>query len=271
MVRRMIVMILKAIILGIVEGLTEFLPVSSTGHLILVNKYLSLGDFENVFNVVIQAGAILAVILFFWHKIWPGLPFQRGYNLRNANKVFRLWKKVVVGFLPAAVLGFLFDDYIDEHFFNPKTVGIALIVGAILLLVTERRLRYVRVDDTDDLTYKDAIVVGFSQCLALWPGMSRSASTIIGGLYMGQSREVAAEYSFFLSIPTIIGASVLKLYKSGFSFTSEEWTLLGVGFITSFIVALLVIAFFMNYIRRRKLAPFAYYRIILGAIVLLSL
>ncbi|GFR34442.1 undecaprenyl-diphosphate phosphatase [Thermobrachium celere] len=260
-------MILKAIILGIIEGLTEFLPVSSTGHLIIANKYISFtGNFANVFDVVIQVGAILAVMLYFKDKIFP--KFE---DKRQARRVFRLWYKVVVGFLPAAVLGFLLDDYIEEHFFNPRTVAYALIFGAILLLFAEARLKRIKVDDVDEMTYKDALGVGLFQCLALWPGMSRSASTIIGGLFLGLSREVSAEFSFFLALPTIIGASVLKLFKSGLMFTPYEWLVLFVGTFVSFVVALIVIAAFMSYIKKRKLAPFAYYRIILGIIVLLLL
>ncbi len=260
-------LILKAIILGIIEGLTEFLPVSSTGHLIIANKFISFtGDFANAFNVVIQVGAILAVIFYYKDKIFPKFD-----DKIQSKKVFNLWYKVVVGFIPALILGFLFDDYIEEHFFNPKTVALALIVGAILLLYAEARLKRVKVDSVDRMSYKDAFMVGVFQCLALWPGMSRSASTIIGGLFLGLSREAAAEFSFFLALPTIIGASVLKIFKAGFMFTPYEWLVLFVGTFVSFIVALIVIAAFMSYIKKKKLAPFAYYRIILGIIVLLLL
>lgn len=260
-------MILKAIILGIIEGLTEFLPVSSTGHLILANKYISFtGEFANIFAVVIQMGAILAVMFYYKDKIFPKLQ-----DKRQTKKVFNLWYKVAVGFLPAAVLGVLFDDYIEEHFFNPRTVAYALIFGAILLLFAEARLKRVRVSDVDNMSYKDSFAVGVFQCLALWPGMSRSASTIIGGLFMGLSREASAEFSFFLALPTIIGASVLKLIKAGFGFTPYEWLVIFVGTFVSFVVALVVIAAFMSYIKKRKLAPFAYYRIILGILVLMLL
>jgi undecaprenyl-diphosphatase len=258
-------MILKAIILGIIEGLTEFLPVSSTGHLIIANNYINFtGEFANIFAVVIQVGAIMAVVLYFKDKLFPKLD-----NKRQAKSVYNLWSKVVVGFIPAAILGLLFDDYIEEHFFNPVTVAMALIVGAILLLVSESRLKRVKVDSTDDMSYKHAFLVGVSQCLALWPGMSRSASTIIGGLFLGLSREAAAEFSFFLAIPTLCGAAALKLLKVGLAFTAYEWFIIFIGTLVSFVVALLVIAFFMNYVKKRKLAPFAYYRILLGAFVLL--
>lgn len=262
-------MILKAIILGIIEGLTEFLPVSSTGHLIIANRYIRFDDpkFTNVLDVVIQFGAILAVIIYFWNKIFPDFK-----DKRQSNKVYRLWGKVVVGFIPAMIFGFLFDDYIEEHFFNPTTVAVALIFGAFLLLFVEARLKKVRVASTDEMSYKDALIVGVAQCMALWPGMSRSASTIIGGLFMGLSREASAEFSFFLAIPTILGASFLKLLKAGLNFSGIEWAALGVGTLVSFLVALLVVSMFMNYIKKRKLAPFAYYRIVLGiAVIVISM
>jgi undecaprenyl-diphosphatase len=258
-------MALKAIILGIIEGLTEFLPVSSTGHLIIANNYINFtGEFANIFAVVIQVGAIMAVVLYFKDKLFPKID-----NKTQAKGVYNLWSKVVVGFIPAAILGLLFDDYIEEHFFNSVTVAMALIAGAILLLVSESRIKRVKVDSTDDMSYKHAFLVGISQCLALWPGMSRSASTIIGGLFLGLSREAAAEFSFFLAIPTLCGAAFLKLVKVGLAFTAYEWFIILMGTFVSFVVALLVIAFFMNYIKKRKLAPFAYYRIILGILVLL--
>ncbi|MFZ5968086.1 MAG: undecaprenyl-diphosphate phosphatase [Bacillota bacterium] len=258
-------MILKAIILGIIEGLTEFLPVSSTGHLIIASKYIDFtGEFANVFNIAIQVGAIFAVILYFKDKIFP-----KANNIRQARSVFRLWMKVLVGFIPAAILGFLFDDYIDAHFFNATTVSIALILGAILLLFAEAKLKRVRVRTTDELTFGQSLVVGIAQCMALIPGMSRSASTIIGGLFLGLSREVAAEFSFFLAIPTLMGAAAYKLLKVGIAYTAYEWMIILIGTVVSFVVALLVIALFMNYIKKKKLAPFAYYRIVLGILVLL--
>ena len=260
-------MIINAIILGIIEGLTEFLPISSTGHLILANKYISFtGDFANVFDVVIQIGAILAVIVYFKDKLIPS--FSKTDNIRN---YYDLWIKVAIGFIPAGILGFLFEKHIDKYLFNPVSVSIALIFGGILLFFAEKFVKKSSVSDTDKISYMQAFVVGVSQCMALWPGMSRSASTIIGGLFLGFSREVAAEFSFFLAIPTLIGASVFKLFKSGLIFTSYEWLLLSIGTIVSFVVALLVIAFFMNYLKKKDLAPFAYYRIALGLIVLLTI
>lgn len=259
-------MLLKAIILGIIEGLTEFLPVSSTGHLIIVGDYLKFANenFSNVFNFVIQMGAILAVVIYFRDKLFP-----KPGDSAQSRKVLNLWIKVAVGCIPAAVLGFLLDDLMEEYFYNSVAVALALIAGALLLLFAEKRLKRVKVSSIEDISFKNALSVGLFQCIAMWPGMSRSASTIIGGLLVGLSREIAAEYSFFLAVPTIVGASGVKLLKSGLSFAPNEWMILFIGTLVSFIVAYLVIAVFMNYIRRRKLAPFAYYRIALGILVLL--
>ena len=262
---------IKAIILGIVEGLTEFLPVSSTGHLIIVNKYIYFQkDFQNLFDVVIQAGAIIAVIIYFWKRIFPDFK-----DKKQTRRVLRLWWRVLAGFLPAMVFGLLFDKTMEKYLFYPLPVAIALIVGAILLLYAEARLKNVRVVSTNKISYKDAFSIGLFQCLALWPGMSRSSSTIIGGLFMGLSREVSAEFSFFLAIPTILGASAYKLYKaifkSAITITSSQWMILLLGTAVSFIVALMVVSLFMNYIKKKKLAPFAYYRIAIGILVILLL
>lgn len=259
-------MIIKAIILGIIEGLTEFLPVSSTGHLIIANKYLDFtGDFANSFAIIIQVGAIFAVVLYFKDKVFPKFD-----NKRRLVEYFSLWTKVAVGVIPAVILAlFKFDDYVDQHFFNPTVVAIALIFGAILLLLAERKQKKAKVVSENHISYGQALVVGVVQCMAVVPGMSRSASTIIGGMFVGFSRKVAAEFSFFLAIPTLIGAAILKLFKMGLDFSVYEWFILAIGTFVSFVVAYFVIAFFMNYIKRKKLVPFAYYRIILGVIVLL--
>ncbi|MFZ5944086.1 MAG: undecaprenyl-diphosphate phosphatase [Bacillota bacterium] len=257
-------MLLKAILLGIIEGLTEFLPISSTGHLIIANKFINFsGDFVNTFTVVIQTGAILAVIIYFRDKLFPNLN-----RSTNKDKFFLLWSKVIIGFIPAAFLGLLLDEYMEARFFNPRTVAFALIFGAILLLYSEKRIKKVKVYTIEDISYKKAFMVGLVQCLALWPGMSRSASTIIGGLFLGFSREIAAEFSFFLAIPTLLGASAYKLYTTGLTFTTYEWIITFIGTFVSFIVALIVIAFFMSYIKKRTFNFFAYYRIILGLLVL---
>ncbi len=260
-------MIIKAIILGIIEGLTEFLPVSSTGHLVLANNYLNFeGEFGNLFAVVIQIGAILSVLIYFKDKLFPKIKGEREFR-----EYMSLWMKVVVGTIPAGILGVLFEDKIEDLLFHPTPIAIALIVGAFLLIWAERHQKVALVTTESEITYKQAFMIGCAQCMALIPGMSRSASTIIGGLLSGLSRKIAAEFSFFLAIPVIFGAGFLKLVKSGLDFTSEEWTALGVGTVVSFVVAYFVIAAFMGYIKTRKLAPFAYYRIILGAIILMGI
>jgi len=264
--------IIKVIILGIVEGLTEFLPVSSTGHLILVSRFLSLeGQFNDIFNIVIQSGAIVAVIVYFWKKIVPPIPKKndKDGNIKFKNYI-NLWLKVVVAVIPAGVIGLLFEDQIEKVLFKPIPVAIALIVGAIMLLIIERKPRPIKVTHEDQITYKKAFLVGVFQCMALIPGMSRSASTIIGGLILGFKRSVAAEFSFFLAIPVILGASLVKLLKVGFSFTSFEYLLLAIGTVVSFVVAYGVIAVFMNFIKKHDFKVFAYYRIVLGVIVLIS-
>jgi len=256
--------IIKAIILGVIEGLTEFLPISSTGHLILVGKYLEFeGEFANLFSIVIQSGAILAVLLYFRKKVFPVF-----HSKEDAKEYFLLWSKVVVGIIPAGVLGILFSDKIKEVLFKPMVVAVALIVGAIILIFAESRDHTTTINSDKEITYKKSFIVGCAQCLAMIPGMSRSASTIIGGLFLGFRRDVAAEYSFFLAIPVLLGASLVDLMKAGFDFTSEEWIILGVGTFVSFVVAYFVIALFMSYIKRKDLKPFAYYRIILGILVM---
>lgn len=260
-------MILQAIILGIVEGLTEFLPISSTGHLILVNQYIKFtGSFANLFDVVIQVGAILAVVLLYWNKLFP-----QWKNADQSREVYNLWGKVVVAFIPAGISGFFLADLLDKYLFKPIPVAAALVVGALLLLWAEYRQHDVKVDSTRSLSYRDAFLIGVAQCMALWPGMSRSASTIIGGLWLGLSREVAAEFSFFLAIPTLMGAAVYTLLKAGLHFTNYQWMILGIGTLVSFVVAMVVISAFIHYLQTRKLAPFAYYRIVLGAVILIMM
>ncbi|MBN2796799.1 MAG: undecaprenyl-diphosphate phosphatase [Clostridia bacterium] len=263
--------IIKVIILGIVEGLTEFLPVSSTGHLIIVSRFMSLkGEFNDVFNIVIQSGAILAVIIYFWKKVFPPIP-KKGdkEGVGKFKKYILLWTKVVVAVIPAAVLGLIFEEKIDTLLSDSMPVAIALIVGAFLLIFVENRKHEVKINHEDEITYKDAFFVGLFQCMALIPGMSRSASTIIGALLLGFKRSVAAEFSFFLAIPVLLGASLVKLVKAGFAFTSFEIVLLLTGTVVSFVVAYIVIAAFMNFIKKHDFKVFAYYRIILGTVVLL--
>ena len=253
--------VVKAVILGIVEGLTEFLPVSSTGHLIIANNYLSFeGDFANLFAVVIQTGAILAVILYFRDKVFPKRGEMKTYVSR--------WSKVALAVLPAIAIAVPFEDAIDEVFFNPTVVAIALVVGAVMLLFIENRHFRVLVREEQQITYRAALFVGLAQCMALVPGMSRSASTIIGAIVIGFSRSLAAEFSFYLAIPTLVGAGIYKMAKFEQVLTQQQWILLAVGTVVSFIVAYVVIAGFMGYIKKHDFKPFAWYRIALGALVL---
>ncbi|OQY06545.1 MAG: undecaprenyl-diphosphatase [Fusobacteriia bacterium 4572_132] len=265
-----LVLILKAILLGVVEGITEFLPISSTGHMILVDEFIKLSEnqqFVTAFEVIIQLGAILSVIVFFWNKLWP----FSGEKEEQKEK-WILWSKVVVAVLPAVVLGLKFDDFIEEKLFNSVVVAIALIFYGVLLIIIEnlhKSKKEFKVNSLTKLTYKTALVIGFFQCLAMIPGTSRSAATIIGGILFGLNRAIAAEFSFFLAIPTMFGATLLKIVKVGIGFSSIEWTLIGIAFLVSFVVALIVIKLFMSYIKKKDFKIFGYYRIVLGIIVLL--
>lgn len=273
--------IIKAIIFGIVEGITEWLPISSTGHLILVEQFLKFNevspDFWNMFQVVIQFGAILAVVVLYIKKIWPFTTNkERGIKksgpLSYLNKdIMNLWGKILVACIPAAVIGLLFDEVFEELFYNPFCIAIALIVFGVAFIYIENRKQSKKnkKDTTDKITYKDALIIGCFQLLAaIFPGTSRSGSTIIGGLLLGLSRPNAAEFTFYLAIPTMFGASVLKILKFGLSFTGMELTLLLVAMVVSFVVSILVIKFLMNYIKKHDFKAFGYYRIILGILVL---
>ena len=258
--------IIKAIILGIVEGLTEFLPVSSTGHLILVSEFVDFtGDFAKLFEIVIQLGAIMSVIVYFWHKLFP---FGRSKTPVEKTQTWDLWKKTLVGVFPAILLGATFGKHIQEYLFNPITVALALVIGGIALIILERRKTQVQINSISSLSYKTAFLIGIVQCLAMIPGTSRSAATIIGAMFFGASRVVAAEYSFFLAIPTLFAASAYSLLKSGFNLDMSQVQLLVIGSIVSFLVAWLVIAGFMKFITKRDFQPFGYYRIILGIFIL---
>ena len=258
---------LKAALLGIVEGLTEFLPISSTGHMLLVDRFLALTPdktFNDAFMVIIQLPAVLAVVLYFWARLWP-----LGKPVAERNATILLWTKIVAAFVPAAVIGFLLDDLIEKWLFNAVVVCIALIVGGVILIVLESRKRRPVVTGTDAMSYARAVGVGFIQCIAMVPGTSRSAATIIGAMALGADRKTAAEFSFFLAIPTMLGATALKLLKNGLIFTGVQWGALAVGSVVSFVVAYAVVAFLMRYIQRHDFKVFGYYRIVLGAIVLL--
>ena len=268
-----IIEIIKAILIGIVEGITEWLPVSSTGHMILVDELVKLDvtpEFRELFLVVIQLGAICAVPVLFWNKLNP---FSKKKSAEEKKSTWSLWLKVIVGVLPAAVIGFLFDDFFDEHFYNYTVVAIALIVYGIAFILIEKlwRGRVTRVERVEDLSYRDALFMGAFQVLSLIPGTSRSGSTIIGGLIGGVSRVAAAEFSFFMAIPVMIGASLLKILKfvlAGFTAGGTELMLLAVGLIVSFLVSLFSIKFLMDFVKRHSFTPFGVYRIVLGALVL---
>lgn len=265
--------ILKAIVFGIVEGITEWLPISSTGHLILLKQLMPLKvseSFWNMFEVVIQLGAILAVVLIFWHKIFP-FRKERG-RWHTDMRIINLWIKIIVACIPAAIIGLLFDDKINALFYNPTSVSIALIVFGVLFIVIENRNRRMRprVTKLGQITYQTAIIIGLFQVLAaVFPGTSRSGATIIGALLIGVSRTVAAEFTFFLAIPVMFGASLLKLVKFGFHFTGLEIGILVVGMVSAFIVSVIVIRFLMGYIKKHDFKVFGWYRIVLGIIVLL--
>ena len=265
--------ILKAILLGIVEGITEWLPVSSTGHMILLDELISLrvsDGFREMLLVVIQLGAILAVPVLFWDRL---VPFSRKKSDAEKKRIYSLWLKVIVGVIPAAVLGFLLDDFLDAHLYNFVTVAIALAVYGVAFILVERLKKgsTPRIDSVYELTYRDALTIGAFQCLSLIPGTSRSGSTILGGLLTGVSRTAASEFSFFMAIPVMLGASGLKAVKfflEGGSLTSFELLILLVGIAVSFLVSLLAIRFLMDFVKRHSFAPFGVYRIILGVLVL---
>lgn len=261
--------IIKVIVLGFVQGITEWLPVSSTGHLILFDAFLQLQQsetFVNTFFVVIQFGSILAVIFLYFRKLNP---FSRSKDLVARHETINLWKKVIVAVIPAAILGLLFDDFIDANFYNPVTVAIMLIVYGILFILIENRHKYPYYRSLEQLDYKAAILIGCFQSLALIPGTSRSGATIVGALLLGTARPVAAEFSFFMAIPTMLGASALKLLKSGLAFSPAEWGLLFLGSVIAFFVSVVAIKFLMAYIQRHDFKLFGYYRIVLGILLLL--
>lgn len=265
--------ILKAIVFGIVEGVTEWLPISSTGHLILLNEFLTLDvspEFQTMFDVVIQLGAILAVIVLFFHKLNP---FSPSKNRKQRHNTIVLWLKIVVAILPSGIVGVLLDDWMDAHLYNGVVVAIALIVYGFAFLYVERRNagKQPRIGKVDAIDYKTAIYIGCFQALSLIPGTSRSGSTILGAILLGVSRSAAAEFSFFMAIPTMLGASAIKILKfilTGVAITGQELGVLLVGCAVSFAVSLLVIRGLMAYVRKRSFSAFGVYRIALGAVVL---
>ncbi len=274
--------ILKAILFGVVEGITEWLPISSTGHMILLNEFVKLDvsdEFYSMFEVVIQLGAILAVVLIFWNKIWPfgkknnKAPLaENGIGAYIKADIFVLWFHILVSCVPAAVVGILWDDLFEELFYNYTTVAIMLIIFgvAFILIENNRAGKKAKIRHIADITYTTALLIGIFQLIAaIFPGTSRSGATIVGALLIGVSRTVAAEYTFYLAIPVMFGASLLKLLKFGLSFTGLEIAILLVGMVVAFIVSMFVINFLMGYIRKHDFKVFGWYRIILGALVLI--
>ncbi|MDK1021817.1 MAG: undecaprenyl-diphosphate phosphatase [Candidatus Hydrogenedentes bacterium] len=259
---------LKAVLLAFVEGVTEFLPISSTGHLILIDEFLVLSDdvgFRNEFTVIVQLPAIASVLVYFWKDLWPF-----GSSDERRHELCQLWAKILVAVLPALVIGFFAHDYIVAHLFSPLPVALALFLGGVILIFVERIKHRVTMNLVTDITFRMALVIGLIQCFAMIPGTSRSAVTIIGAILLGASRPAAAEFSFFLAIPTMIAATAYSLAKSGLDFTTEQWLVLAVASLVSFGVAYGAIAAFMRYIRHRSFAVFGYYRIVLALLVIMA-
>ncbi len=275
--------IVKAVIFGIVEGITEWLPISSTGHMILLNEFLPLDvskEFYSMFEVVIQLGAILAVVILFWKQIWP---FGRKDNAKPLassgagawikSDIFVLWFHILVSCVPAAIVGILFDEWFEKWFYNYQTVAIMLILFgvAFIMIENDQKGAKARISSLSGITYRTALYIGIFQLIAaVFPGTSRSGATIVGALILGVSRTVAAEYTFFLAIPVMFGASLLKLVKFGFDFSPQEIVILAVGMAVAFLVSLFVIRFLMEYIKKHDFEVFGWYRIVLGIIVLLA-
>lgn len=266
--------ILKAVLFGVVEGITEWLPISSTGHMILLDEFVHMevrDEFWNMFLVVIQLGAILAVVVLYWNKIFP-FDFSRKAKSVIRTDIFVMWFKIIVACIPAAVVGILFDEILEKYLYNPITVAVMLILFGIGFIIIENgnKGKKARVRSLNKLTYKDALIIGgFQLIAAVFPGTSRSGATILGGLMIGVSRTVAAEFTFFLAIPVMLGASLLKIVKFGFDFTGNELTILIVGMVVAFLVSIVVIRFLMGYIKKHDFKAFGWYRIALGALVLL--
>lgn len=265
--------ILKVIFLGIVEGITEWLPISSTGHMLLVDEFVKLNmseEFKEMFFVVIQLGAILAVVLIFWKKMWP-------FQFANKNEgiikkdIFSMWLKVVVACIPGAIVTILFDDFIEEHLHTPFVIALTLsIYGVAFILIEDwNKNKTPKVTELSDITYKTALLIGMFQVLSIIPGTSRSGSTIVGALLLGVSRVAAAEFTFFLAVPVMFGLSFLKIIKFGFTFAATETIVLLIGVVVAFVVSVIVIKFLMSYIKRNDFKVFGWYRIILGIVVLI--
>lgn len=261
--------ILKSIVYGIIQGITEWLPISSTGHLILAEQFIPFNfsaDFFNTFKVVIQFGSIIAVVCLFFHKLNPFSPKKTQVEKRDT---FSLWGKVLVACIPAGIVGLLFDDIIDQYLSTPIVIAATLILYGILFILLENRKKKPQINQFSDLSYKVALLIGVCQMLALIPGTSRSGATILGAVFLGCSRYIAAEFSFFVAIPVMLGASGYKLLKTGFAFSGTEWLVLLIGMAVSFIVSLFAIRFLMDFVKKHNFKPFGWYRIALGILLII--
>lgn len=262
----------KAVLFGIVEGITEWLPISSTGHLILLDEFVKLNvsaGFLEMFQVVIQLGAILAVVVLYWNKLWPFV--RKNGHIKIKQSTFFMWCKIVAACIPAAVVGLLFDDKINELFYNYQTVAISLIVFGIMFIVIENKNKHMKphINSVNDITFNTAVIIGLFQLIAaVFPGTSRSGATIVGALLIGVSRVVAAEFTFFLAVPVMFGASLIKILKFGTAFTGAEAMILITGMVVAFVVSVLAIKFLMGYIKKHDFKVFGWYRIVLGLLVL---
>lgn len=271
-----IIEILKVILFGIVEGITEWLPISSTGHMILLNEFVSLDaardeNFWNMFLVVIQLGAILAVVILFWKKIWP-FQFKDKTKPVVEKHIFVMWFKILVACVPAGIVGVLFDDFLDKYLYRYEVVAVSLIVFGIAFIVIENlnKNKAPKINSIAEITYTTAALIGIFQLIAaVFPGTSRSGATIVGALLIGVSRTVAAEFTFYLAIPVMLGASLLKLVKGGFAYTSSQYMILLIGMLAAFVVSMFIIRFLMNYVKKHDFKIFGWYRIILGIAVIL--
>lgn len=265
--------ILKVIFLGIVEGITEWLPISSTGHMLLVDEFLQLNasdSFKEMFFIIIQLGAILAVVVLYWNRMFP-FQFKDKTKPVIRKDIFSLWFKVVVACIPGAAVTILFDDYIEAHLHTPVVIAIALIFYGVAFILIENwnKTREPKIRTLADISYQTEFMIGLFQVLSIIPGTSRSGATIIGGLIIGVSRVAVAEFTFYLAVPVMLGMSLLKLLKFGFAFTGAEFIILGVGTVVAFLVSIIVIRFLMSYIRKHDFKVFGWYRIVLGALVLI--
>ncbi len=264
--------ILKSVVLGIIEGITEWLPISSTGHLIVADEFIKLNmsaEFMEMFNVVIQLGAILAVVVIYFKQMWPFTLKRSEHYIKK--ETFSMWFKVIIAILPAAIIGIPLDDFFEAKFHNYIVVALALIVYGVAFILIEKRNKGItpRINSISEISYKTAFLIGCFQALSLIPGTSRSGSTILGAILIGVSRVAAAEFSFYMAVPVMFGASAIKLLKFGLQFTSTEMLILLAGMITAFVVSVIAIKFLISYIKKRDFAAFGYYRIVLGIIVLM--